>query len=80
MFEHMATPDLIDLLFNLLHPGGYLVVSLPKENKIYQLARGLVGREFTGITTTNYQEIERFCAEKGSLTSIISFPFDLYSD
>lgn len=79
VFEHMANPrDLIDLLFNLLHPGGYLVVSLPKENKVYQLARKLAGREFTGdYHETNYQEIERFCAEKGSLTSIISFPFDL---
>lgn len=80
VFEHMDEPrEMIEHLYDLLRPDGYLVVSLPKENKIYSLARKLAGKEFTGdYHETNYREIEKIIAKKGAMVNIIkSFPHNL---
>ena len=80
VLEHLEESEkTIDILYGMLKPGGIMVVSLPKENKIYNLARKIAGKEFTGdYHETTYSDVERYCRQKGPLTDIVKhFPFNL---
>ena len=74
VLEHIDDPSsIVDDFFRLLKPGGELIVSLPKENRIYGIARKLAGKEFTGeYHATNYKKVENLCKEKGELIYLLN--------
>ena len=73
VLEHIEDPaPIIARFVSLLKTKGKLIVSLPKENKLYNTARKLAGKEFTGeYHATTYMEVEKLCQPYGDLKYLL---------
>jgi len=78
VLEHLDRPqETIDTLVYTLKPGGRIIVSLPKENFLYNIGRKLAGKEFTGdYHKSNYMDVIEIFNQKGLIIDLVKgFPY-----